>query len=103
MPPKSLPHQPAAFVPHKSQGKALLSRGVLAVEAAIATLVLSLFVSSNPRLFATQPFPSRPATAINPDQLHTPHNHAPAAHAIVDQAIQQWERFVRIHPQTYRP
>ncbi|EKQ69110.1 hypothetical protein OsccyDRAFT_1722 [Leptolyngbyaceae cyanobacterium JSC-12] len=38
-----------------SRWSKLLSSGVLIAEAAIATIVLSVFVSSSPKLFTTQP------------------------------------------------
>lgn len=64
--PKKSP-QTAQFSP---RGRVkLFSSSILVVEAAIATLVLSVFVSSSPKLFTTQAPAPRPQTAVNPDGL----------------------------------
>ncbi|MBF2029878.1 MAG: hypothetical protein IGS48_24515 [Oscillatoriales cyanobacterium C42_A2020_001] len=57
----------------KSGWSKLLSSGILIAEAAIATVVLSVFVSSSPKLFTTR-LPASPASANT--QLNPPQNHA---------------------------
>uniref|UniRef100_A0A832M358 Uncharacterized protein n=1 Tax=Oscillatoriales cyanobacterium SpSt-402 TaxID=2282168 RepID=A0A832M358_9CYAN len=56
----------------RSTWSKFLSSGILIAEAAIATTVLSVFVSSSPKLFTTQP-PAPTATAsekASPTQSH---------------------------------
>lgn len=54
----------------KSGWSKLIPSGILIAEAAIATIVLSVFVSSSPRLFTTQltPPPATAKTQPNPPQ-----------------------------------
>lgn len=71
-------HQPSPpSHPIKPGGPKAWSSGVLVVEAAIATLVLSVFASSTPQLFTAQPSAPR-ATAAK--TMHSPHNQLPAIH-----------------------
>lgn len=61
----------------QSQGTKALSSGVLILEAAIATIVLSLFAASSPQLFTAQPATPRATTA---KAIHMPQNQLLAIH-----------------------
>ncbi len=93
-----MPHDPLqttqptpAKLPQSGWAK-LASSSVLVVEAAIATLVLSTFASSNPRLLA-QPLTPKPTATVTATNPNTPRNqlfsaHFPDAIALLHNVVQ---------------